>query len=86
MYYAIQGKKIKLGGSSKSMILPFNMPPEAKGGLLGFLASAGGGGAVLAGGSGVVIVSEDAFPKAASAPGIWTMQDVYHYEVREEWI
>ena len=46
----------------------------------------GGGGSVLAGGSGVVIVSEDAFPTPATAPGIWTMQDVYHYEVKEEWI
>ena len=33
-----------MGGSSKSMLLPFNMPPVAKGGMLGMLQSAGGGG------------------------------------------
>tara|TARA_R110000824_G_scaffold444_1_gene2995 strand:- start:1007 stop:2119 length:1113 start_codon:yes stop_codon:yes gene_type:complete len=32
-----------MGGSSKSMLLPFNMPPVAKGGMLGFLSSGGGG-------------------------------------------
>lgn len=33
-----------MGSSSKSMLLPFNMPPVAKGGMLGMLQSAGGGG------------------------------------------
>ena len=32
-----------MGGSSKSMILPFNMPPVAKSGMLGMLSGAGGG-------------------------------------------
>lgn len=35
-----------MGGSSKSMLLPFNMPPVAKGGMLGFLSSGGGGAGV----------------------------------------
>ena len=33
-----------MGGSSKSMLLPFNMPPIAKSGMLGMLSGAGGGG------------------------------------------
>ena len=33
-----------MGGSSKSMLLPFNMPPVAKSGILGMLSGAGGGG------------------------------------------
>ena len=32
-----------MGGSSKSILLPFNMPPVAKGGMLGFLSGGGGG-------------------------------------------
>ena len=33
-----------MGGSSKSMILPFNMPPVTNTGMLGFLNTAGSGG------------------------------------------
>jgi hypothetical protein len=38
-----------------------------------------------AGGSGVVIVKEPAVSEPATAPGIWTLEEVYDFSLQGEW-